>query len=59
MLARETVADNEAAQSVFTARDLKPAVIDFSLAEPRQLKNPNLQVTKLEWSARPPAAAPI
>lgn len=51
VLARETVADNEAARSPFTARDIKPAVIDFSLAEPRQLKTRNLQVTKLEWSA--------
>lgn len=49
MLARETVADNEAAPGLFTARDIKPAVIDFSLAE--QLKTRNLQVTKLEWSA--------
>lgn len=51
-MARETVADDEAAQSVFTAQDIKPAVIDFFLAELWQLKKTrNLQVTKLEWSA--------
>lgn len=32
---------NEAAQSVFIAEDVKPAVIDFFFAEPRRLKNPN------------------
>lgn len=52
VMARETVADDEAAQSVFTAQDIKPAVIDFFLAELWQLKKTrNLQVTKLEWSA--------
>lgn len=32
---------SEAAQSVFIAEDVKPAVIDFFFAEPRRLKNPN------------------
>lgn len=41
MLAQESVAEEEAAQSVFTAEDVKPAVIDFFFAEPRRLKNPN------------------
>lgn len=35
-------AENEAAHSLFTAEDVKAAVIDFFLAEPWRLKNPNL-----------------
>lgn len=49
--ARETVA-GEAARRAFAGEDIKNRrLLTFFSAEPRRLKNRNLQVTTLEWSA--------